>query len=235
MRRKIELEYIFSSSVKVLFSRLSTPAGLSEWFADDVFQKGNQFIFIWNGSEQPATLVELKSNAVVRFRWDDAEEEDEYFEFNIHVEPLTGDVALIITDFADEDEVNDTIELWNKTNGYPCTGTWGPDLYGFDDQRESIVNKKTYLCTCFEDFDNVQVTYWQMKKLHIFMLKSFIGPFVATFFISMFVLIMQFLWRMIDEIVGKGLEFTVIAELLIYVRPLWYPWHCRWQYCFHRS
>ena len=66
MRRKIELEYIFSSSVKVLFSRLSTPAGLSEWFADDVFQKGNQFIFIWNGSEQPATLVELKSNAVVR-------------------------------------------------------------------------------------------------------------------------------------------------------------------------
>ena len=95
-------------------SRLSTPAGLSEWFADDVFQKGNQFIFIWNGSEQPATLVELKSNAVVRFRWDDAEEEDEYFEFNIHVEPLTGDVALIITDFADEDEVNDTIELWNK-------------------------------------------------------------------------------------------------------------------------
>ena len=101
MRRKIELEYIFSSSVKVLFSRLSTPAGLSEWFADDVFQKGNQFIFIWNGSEQPATLVELKSNAVVRFRWDDAEEEDEYF-------------ALIITDFADEDEVNDTIELWNK-------------------------------------------------------------------------------------------------------------------------
>ena len=108
MRRKIELEYIFSSSVIVLFSRLT------EWFADDVFQKGNQFIFIWNGSEQPATLVELKSNAVVRFRWDDAEEEDEYFEFNIHVEPLTGDVALIITDFADEDEVNDTIELWNK-------------------------------------------------------------------------------------------------------------------------
>ena len=39
---------------------------------------------------------------------------DENFEFNIHVEPLTGDVALIITDFADEDEVNDTIELWNK-------------------------------------------------------------------------------------------------------------------------
>ncbi len=55
------------------------------------------------------------------------------------------------------------------------------------------------------------------------MLKSFIGPFVATFFISMFVLIMQFLWRMIDEIVGKGLEFTVIAELLIYLSTTLVP------------
>lgn len=114
MRRKIELEYIFSSSVKVLFSRLSTPAGLSEWFADDVLQKGDQFVFIWNGSEHPAMLLELKNNAVARFRWEDADDDNEYFEFNIHVEPLTGDVALIITDFTDEDEVNDTIELWNK-------------------------------------------------------------------------------------------------------------------------
>lgn len=114
MRRKIELEYIFSSSVKVLFSRLSTPAGLSEWFADDVFQKGNQFVFIWNGIEHPATLVELKPNSLVRFKWDDAEDEEEYFEFNIHVEPLTGDVALIIIDYADDDEVADSTDLWNQ-------------------------------------------------------------------------------------------------------------------------
>lgn len=114
MRRKIELEYIFSSSVKVLFSRLSTPAGLSEWFAEDVYQKGDQFIFIWNGTEHPATLEEVKANSLVRFKWDDAEDEDEYFEFGIHVEPLTGDVALIITDFADDDEVSDSTELWNK-------------------------------------------------------------------------------------------------------------------------
>lgn len=62
-----------------------------------------------------------------------------------------------------------------------------------------------------------------MKKLHIFMLKSFIGPFIATFFISMFVLIMQFLWRMIDELVGKGLDFAVIAELLLYVATTLVP------------
>ncbi len=49
------------------------------------------------------------------------------------------------------------------------------------------------------------------------MLKSFIGPFAATFFISMFVLIMQFLWRSIDDLVGKGLDVSIIVEFLYYV------------------
>lgn len=56
-----------------------------------------------------------------------------------------------------------------------------------------------------------------MKKLHVFMLKSFAGPFIVTFFISMFVLLMQALWRMIDELVGKGLDNSIIAEFLFYV------------------
>ena len=87
---------------------------MAEWFADDVFQKEGEFIFIWDGSEQVASVLNSKPNSFIRFQWEDAEDEDEYFEFNIHVEPLTGDVALIVTDFADEDEVEDAIELWNK-------------------------------------------------------------------------------------------------------------------------
>ncbi|MBN2213087.1 MAG: LptF/LptG family permease [Bacteroidales bacterium] len=55
-----------------------------------------------------------------------------------------------------------------------------------------------------------------MKKLHLLIIKNFIGPFVLTFFIVMFVLLMQFLWRYIDELVGKGLELKIIAELLVY-------------------
>jgi lipopolysaccharide export system permease protein len=55
-----------------------------------------------------------------------------------------------------------------------------------------------------------------VKKLHIFILKSYIGPFVLTFFIVVFVLLMQFLWRYIDDLVGKGLELLVISELLVY-------------------
>ncbi|MBN1597357.1 MAG: LptF/LptG family permease [Bacteroidales bacterium] len=55
-----------------------------------------------------------------------------------------------------------------------------------------------------------------MRRLHILVLKSFIGPFVLIFFIVLFILLMQFLWRYIDDLVGKGLEIKVIAELLLY-------------------
>ena len=55
-----------------------------------------------------------------------------------------------------------------------------------------------------------------MKKLDIFTIKSYIGPLIATFFISLFVLLMQFLWKYIDELVGKGLDASVIIELLFY-------------------
>ncbi len=55
-----------------------------------------------------------------------------------------------------------------------------------------------------------------MKKLHWFILKSYLGPMIMTFFIVMFILLMQFLWKYIDDLVGKGLDTFVIAELLLY-------------------
>jgi lipopolysaccharide export system permease protein len=56
-----------------------------------------------------------------------------------------------------------------------------------------------------------------VKKLHTFLLKSYFGPFVLTLFITMFILLMQFIWKYIDEIAGKGLEWYVMAELLMHV------------------
>ncbi|MDR1865285.1 MAG: LptF/LptG family permease [Bacteroidales bacterium] len=55
-----------------------------------------------------------------------------------------------------------------------------------------------------------------MKILHRFMLKQFIGPFVLIFFIVVFILLMQFLWKYIDELVGKGLNLFIIGEFLLY-------------------
>ena len=114
MRKRIDLEYIFSSSVTILFSRLSSAPGLAEWFSDDVKHDGNIFTFVWDGIGEEAELVDMKKNSYVRFKWLDADDEEEFFEFSLHVEPLTEEVALIITDFVDTDEEEDAIELWNK-------------------------------------------------------------------------------------------------------------------------
>ena len=114
MRKRIDLEYIFSSSVTILFSRLSSAPGLAEWFSDDVKHDGNIFTFVWDGIGEEAELVDMKKNSYVRFKWLDADDEEEFFEFSLHVEPLTEEVALIITDFVDEEEEGDSIELWNK-------------------------------------------------------------------------------------------------------------------------
>ena len=117
MRKRIDLEYIFSSSVTILFSRLSTAPGLAEWFSDDVKHAGNIFTFVWDGVGEQAELVDLKKNSYVRFKWLDADDENEFFEFSLHVEPLTEEVALIITDFVDTDEEGDAV-LWIRHHQY---------------------------------------------------------------------------------------------------------------------
>ncbi len=111
---KYQLEYTFNSSPKVLYNRLSTPAGLAEWFAEDVNVKdGKIYIFIWEGAEQKAELISKRDLKSARFRWLD-EDEDTYFEFKIEIDDLTNDVALIITDFADEEDLEDSQSLWDS-------------------------------------------------------------------------------------------------------------------------
>ncbi|MBN2639375.1 MAG: LptF/LptG family permease [Bacteroidales bacterium] len=62
-----------------------------------------------------------------------------------------------------------------------------------------------------------------MKKLHLYMIKSNIGPFVLTFFITIFILLMQFLWKYVDDLVGKGLEWDVILRLMFYASATFVP------------
>ncbi len=115
MRLKFELEYILNCSPKVLFPRISTPEGLSEWFADNVNVDGDIFTFIWDKSESSARLVAIKENRLARFEWVDSDdEESNYFEFKVNIPDLTGGIALLITDFADEEEKEDAIYLWDS-------------------------------------------------------------------------------------------------------------------------
>ena len=111
-KTKVNFEYIINCSPKVLYNRLNTASGLAEWFADDVKVRGKQFTFVWEGAEQLAEMTLHKENRLVRFTWLDTD--NEYFEFKISRDELTNDVSLLITDFAEEDEVDEVHDLWNS-------------------------------------------------------------------------------------------------------------------------
>ena len=110
---EIRLEFFLKTSPAVLFSRISTPSGLAEWFADNVIESGKIFTFIWGSSEQKAVILTKTPNESITFRWLDMELGYE-FGFKILKDELTGDVALIVTDNIDDDDVEDTQNLWNS-------------------------------------------------------------------------------------------------------------------------
>lgn len=111
-----EMEFEIKSSTQVLFNMISTPSGLSEWFADNVNIKKDLFTFIWDGSEESAFLLGKKKGESIKFQWEEDKEEGlkTFFEVKIKVDELTNDVALIITDFAEEDEVDEAKLLWEN-------------------------------------------------------------------------------------------------------------------------
>ncbi len=113
------LEIDFQASPQLLFQYLSTPSGLSEWFADNVNSRGEDFTFIWDDSEEYAKLLQKKNNEKVRFRWinDEEDQDDYYFEFKIVVDEITKDVSLNISDFAEEDELDEAKMLWENLIG----------------------------------------------------------------------------------------------------------------------
>ena len=98
----------------MLYKFLSTPSGLSEWFADDVNSRGKKFSFFWDGSEEVAELITKKTDQFIKFRWEEEEDEEAYFEFRITTDDLTNDVSLLVTDYADEDEVEESKQLWES-------------------------------------------------------------------------------------------------------------------------
>jgi uncharacterized protein YndB with AHSA1/START domain len=110
---KFEIEFVIQSSPQLLYTYLATPSGLSEWFADNVNSRGEKFIFIWDGAEEIANLLKRKTDEFVRFRWEE-NEDDSFFEMKIIVDEITKDVSLFITDFAEEDEVEESKMLWSN-------------------------------------------------------------------------------------------------------------------------
>lgn len=112
-KQKVKMEFTVRSSPKILFGYLSTPDGLSEWFADDVTIKEGVYTFHWEGDESRAKMTHKRENLMVRFKWLDVKD-DSYIEFEIQTDDLTSDVALMVTDFIYPDEKEETQRLWES-------------------------------------------------------------------------------------------------------------------------
>lgn len=113
---KFHLEYEVNSSPKILYNFLVEPNALSQWFADEVSQKENIYTFTWDDEAQTARLVTARENKSVKYKWLD--DEPYYFEMEILQDELTNDVALAITDYSREENLDDRKLIWDNQIEY---------------------------------------------------------------------------------------------------------------------
>ena len=114
MKEKFVMEFVLHScSHSVLWTAISTASGLGDWFADDVRLKGEKWVFVWDKTEQEAVRLSCREKQLVKFRWV-GDATDCYFELRSHEDALTGNITLIVTDFADADDVEDAKLLWEE-------------------------------------------------------------------------------------------------------------------------
>ena len=113
---KYEIEFPIMASPQLLYQYISPPSGLSEWFADNVNSRGELLTFIWDDSEEKAKLMSKKTDERIKFKWlnEDDSETDYFFEIKLMVDEITKDVSIVIIDFADEDEVEESKSLWEN-------------------------------------------------------------------------------------------------------------------------
>jgi len=114
-KTKIELEYLIRTSDTILYNCMSTPSGLEEWFAPEVNIRGDVYTFIWEGEERKATLVSKKKEQFVKFQWvDETDSDANFFEMRIKIDDMTGELAMLVTDFAEDGEEEDQRMLWDE-------------------------------------------------------------------------------------------------------------------------
>lgn len=111
---KYEMEFPIHASPSLLFQYISTPSGMQEWYADNVNSRGEFFTFIWEGSEEKAKLLSKNKGQSIRFQWIDDADTDYYFEMRIQVDAITKDVSIMVTDFAEDDEIEEGKMLWEN-------------------------------------------------------------------------------------------------------------------------
>ncbi len=115
-REKIHLQYLLNATSKsILWTAISTPSGLEGWFADRVQSDDKTVTFFWGKTEsRTAAIVAMRAYSFIRFHWLDSEYPREYFELKMTNSELTNDFVLEIIDFAAQEDVDDSRELWDS-------------------------------------------------------------------------------------------------------------------------
>ena len=101
----------------IIWGFISEPHGLSRWLADDVTLDGDLMTFTWGDplkehETRTARVLEVVKNCCLKLRWIDDEDPDSYLELRMSRSDLTGDYLLAITDFAQEDDTDSMIQIW---------------------------------------------------------------------------------------------------------------------------
>jgi uncharacterized protein YndB with AHSA1/START domain len=112
-RTSFDMEFIFKASPAILYKFLTTPSCLIRWFCDGVDIESDVYEFDWDGNIESAELIDDIEEERLKFRWLE-EDEEEYFEYRMYKSPVTGETILEITDYADDDEVEDQKQLWES-------------------------------------------------------------------------------------------------------------------------
>jgi uncharacterized protein YndB with AHSA1/START domain len=100
---------------EILYEYMATAEGLSEWFADEAVERGDDFYFSWNGGPaEKATLIRYKPESFVRFRWEEDEGTKYFFEMTIIIDEITNDLSLNITDFCEKGDEEETRLYWDN-------------------------------------------------------------------------------------------------------------------------
>ncbi len=111
---KVHYEFGMHCLSEILYEYLATAEGLSEWFAEEVVEKGDDFYFSWGGPAEKATLIRYKPEGFVRFRWEEDEGTKNFFEMSIVIDDITDDLSLNITDFCEPGEEDENRMYWEN-------------------------------------------------------------------------------------------------------------------------
>ena len=109
-RVQFQTEFMFKASPSIIYLFVTQPTTIIRWFCDKVDNVGDHYTFSWDGDSEEATLVIDIEDEMVKYQWVDREEE--FLQFRIYKTDITNETILEITDFCDDDEVQEQKDIW---------------------------------------------------------------------------------------------------------------------------